>query len=78
MAQLTQLGGKAAADCREVGANAEAVFVMVLNGAQVKDVVLGAHGLLEGLQPDSTVIVSGTIHPADVKVLEAPAAKGLT
>lgn len=78
MTQLTQLGGKAAADCREVGANAEAVFVMVLNGSQVKEVVLGAQGLLDGLKPDTTVIVSGTIHPADVKVLEAPlAAKGI-
>lgn len=78
MAQLTQLGGKAAADCREVGANAEAVFVMVLNGSQVKQVVLGTPGLLEALEPGATVIVSATIHPSDVKALEAPlAAKGI-
>lgn len=76
--QLAQLGGKPAASCREVGANAEAVFVMVLNGAQVKEVVLGADGLLNTLKPGATVIVTSTIHPADVKSLEAPlAAKGV-
>ena len=78
LAQLKELGGRPAVDCQEVGANAEAVFVMVLNGAQVKEVVLGTHGLLDGLKPDTTVIVSGTIHPADVRLLEAPlAAKGV-
>lgn len=78
LAQLAQLGGKPAADCREVGENAEAVFVMVLNGSQVKQVVLGTPGLLEALKPGVTVIVSATIHPSEVKALEAPlAAKGI-
>lgn len=78
VAQLVQLGGKAAADCREVGANAEAVFVMVLTGDQVKEVVLGAQGLATTLKPGATVIVSATIHPFEVKTLEAPlTAKGL-
>jgi 3-hydroxyisobutyrate dehydrogenase-like beta-hydroxyacid dehydrogenase len=78
LAQFTQLGGKAAADCREVGANAEAVFVMVLNGSQAKEAVLGAQGLLDGLTPGATVIVSSTIHPSDVRSLEAPlTAKGV-
>jgi 3-hydroxyisobutyrate dehydrogenase-like beta-hydroxyacid dehydrogenase len=78
LAQLKELGGNAAVNCREVGANAEAIFVMVLNGSQVKEVVLGAQGLLDGLAPGGTVIVTSTIHPSEVRSLEAPlAAKGV-
>lgn len=76
--QFTQMGGKPATDCREVGAHVEAVFVMVLNGSQVSQAVLGAPGLLETLRPGATVIVSATIHPSEVKALDAPlTAKGV-
>jgi putative dehydrogenase len=78
LAQLTELGGKTAASCAAVAANSEAIFVMVLNGGQAREVVLGPGGLVEGLQRGAAVIVSSTIHPADVKALEAPlAAKGV-
>ena len=69
---LTQLGGKRAESCREVAENSDAVFVMVLSGAQVKTVILGEHGLLEGLKPNATIIVSATIHPSEVREV-APA-----
>lgn len=78
LAQLEGLGGKPAADSREVGATAEAVFVMVLTGRQVTDAVLGPQGLLGTLAPGATVIVTATIHPSEVRALEAPlAAKGV-
>lgn len=70
--QLSQLGGKPAADCHEVGENSEAVFIMVLDGKQVKEVVLGERGLLQALKPGSTIIVSATINPLEVKELETP------
>ena len=70
--ELSRLGGKPVANCREVAENAEAVFVMVLNGKQVKEVVLGEQGLLEGLKPNSTIIVSATIHPSEVREIEPP------
>ena len=70
--ELSRLGGKPAANCREVAENSEAVFVMVLNGEQVKEVVLGEQGLLEGLKPNSTIIVSATIHPSEVREIEPP------
>ena len=35
---LEELGGTAAATCREVGENADAVFIMVLSGAQIEPV----------------------------------------
>jgi L-threonate 2-dehydrogenase len=78
LTQFVQLGGKAASDCQEVGAQAEAVFVMVLNGDQVKEVTLGARGLLNTLKPGTTVLVSATIHPHEVRALEVPlAAQGI-
>jgi len=76
--ELSRLGGKPAANCREVAENSEAVFVMVLNGDQVKEVVSGEKGLLEGLKPNSTIIVSATINPSEVREVEKPVvAKGV-
>ncbi len=75
---LVQLGGKSAATCQEVAENSDVVFIMVLNGDQVKDVVLGEQGLLAGLKPGATIIVSATINPSEVKELIEPvAAKGI-
>ncbi|MFQ6116497.1 MAG: NAD(P)-dependent oxidoreductase, partial [bacterium] len=70
--ELVQLGGKRATSCQQVAENSDAVFVMVLNGQQVKEVVLGQTGLLEGLKPGATIIVTATIHPSEVKELEKP------
>lgn len=78
LTMLSQLGGKPAASLLEVAKNADAVFVMVLNGAQAKQVVLGKDGLVGGLRPGACVIVSATILPSEVRELEAPlAAKGI-
>lgn len=75
---LEEAGGTRAASCRETGEQSEVAFVMVLNGDQVKQVVLGDDGLLAGMQPDSTIIVSATINPAEVRELVEPVgAKGV-
>ena len=68
-------GGRRATNCAELAKACDAVFVMVLNGTQVRDVVIGNDGLLAGLAPGKTVIVSATIMPAEVRVLEAPLAE---
>jgi putative dehydrogenase len=72
--KLVELGGKPAANCREVAENSDTVFVMVLNGqqVQVKEVILGENGLLEGLKPGSTIIVTATINPSEIKELIKP------
>jgi len=70
--EFAKLGGKPAASCREVAENSNAVFVMVLNGQQVKEVILGEQGLLQGLKSGSTIIVSATINPSEVRDVEAP------
>jgi 3-hydroxyisobutyrate dehydrogenase-like beta-hydroxyacid dehydrogenase len=69
---LAQLGGKQAKNCQEVADHSDVVFVMVLNGVQVKEVALGENGLINGLKTGSTIIVSATINPSEVKDLEKP------
>jgi 3-hydroxyisobutyrate dehydrogenase-like beta-hydroxyacid dehydrogenase len=72
IADFVQLGGKQAENCREVADHSDAVFIMVLNGQQVKEVVLGENGLFEGLKPGATIIITATINPSEVKELEKP------
>jgi 3-hydroxyisobutyrate dehydrogenase-like beta-hydroxyacid dehydrogenase len=67
---LQSLGGTPAATCKEVGENSEAVFIMVLSGTQVKQALQGDTGLLAGLKPGSTIIVSATIHPYEIREIE--------
>ena len=75
---LVELGGKSVDGCRQVAENSDAVFLMVLNGQQVHDVVLGEYGILDVLKTGSTIIVSATIHPSEIRELEPPVvAKGI-
>ena len=69
---LVRQGGKAAQNCHEVGRNSDIVFVMVLNGEQVQDVVLGKDGLMEGMEKGSAIIVTATINPSEIRALEGP------
>jgi putative dehydrogenase len=75
LAELEQHGGAPAASCRAVGEKSDTVFVMVLNGNQVNEVIFGDDGLTAGLAPGSTIVISATIHPAEVRELEAPLAE---
>lgn len=68
---LEAAGGEPAGSAAEVGADAEAVFVMVLNGRQVREVVAGENGLLETMKPGSTIIVTATIDPAEIEEIAA-------
>ena len=45
---------------------------MVLNGSQVNEVIFGDEGLTAGLKTGSTIVISATIHPSEVRELEAP------
>ncbi len=64
---LEENGGTPAGSVAEVGAGSDVVFVMVLNGRQVDDVVRGEDGLLTTLRPGSTIIVSATIEPDEIR-----------
>jgi 3-hydroxyisobutyrate dehydrogenase-like beta-hydroxyacid dehydrogenase len=75
MTELKEAGGAPAANCREVAQNSDTIFVMVLNGNQVKQVVLGEGGLLEAAKPNTTIIISATIKPTEIRELVAPVAE---
>lgn len=64
---LEEAGGKRAGSPSAVGANADTVFIMVMTGKQVTDVVTGKNGLLETMKPGSTIIVSATIQPSEAR-----------
>jgi len=75
---VQELGGASARSPREVGERAERVFVMVLNGRQVLDVLTSDTGVLQTMHPSSTVIVSATIEPGEMReAAEAILAKGV-
>jgi 3-hydroxyisobutyrate dehydrogenase-like beta-hydroxyacid dehydrogenase len=75
---LQALGGKAASSPREVGEQADVVFIMVLNGKQVYQVVTAQDGLLQSMRAGSTIIVSATIEPREVReVAKAVLDKGI-
>ncbi len=64
---LETAGGKPAESLAEVGRSCDVVFVMVLNGQQVEAVVCGEQGLLTTLRPGSTIVVSATIEPSEMR-----------
>jgi putative dehydrogenase len=64
---LEAFGGKAAHSPREVGQQSDAVFIMVMNGQQVMDVITGDEGLLKMLRPGSAIILSATVEPKDAR-----------
>ena len=67
MVAFSDIGGQAANNAAEVGKFADAVFIMVMNGAQVREVIFGEQGLLTTLKPGSAIILSATINPAEVR-----------
>ena len=64
---LEEAGGKRAGSPSEVGTKADTVFIMVMTGKQVADIVTGKNGLLETMKPGSTIIVSATIQPSEAR-----------
>ena len=68
---FTKMGGHAASNPKEVGSNADAVFVMVMDGDQVKDVILGGNGLRSSLKRGSVIILTATIRTVEARDLGA-------
>ena len=62
--ELVHNGGKAAESVEKVGEICDVAFVMVMNGAQVEDVVTK---LSPGLKDRGTIIITATITPEEVK-----------
>ncbi|MDD9976914.1 MAG: NAD(P)-dependent oxidoreductase [Boseongicola sp.] len=67
MEAFREMGGNAASSTAEVGANADAVFVMVMNGDQAKAVILGDGGLVGSMASGGTVLLTATIKPREAR-----------
>ncbi len=71
---LAQAGLRVAGSPREVAEAAEAVFVMVTDGAALDAVARGPEGILAGLRRGALVIEMSTVSPAAVRALGAEVA----
>lgn len=69
MTSFEAMGGRACGSIAEVGKHADAVFVMVMNGNQVRDVLFNDDGLLSTLSEGSAVILSATIKPSEARAI---------
>jgi 3-hydroxyisobutyrate dehydrogenase-like beta-hydroxyacid dehydrogenase len=78
MEAFRELGGNPAASVAEVGANADAVYVMVMNGDQAKSVILGDNGLISHMAKGGAVILTATIKPREaLEIASAMAGSGI-
>lgn len=67
MAAFTAFGGKAAGSVADVAANADVVYVMVMNGNQAKAVILGEDGLAANMAEGGTIVLTATIKPSEAR-----------
>ena len=65
MKAFEAIGGLPQGSPREVGEAADAVFLMVMDGTQVKSVLFGENGLVQGLSSGKAIILTATIHPRE-------------
>lgn len=71
MADFKAMGGVACASAADVANGAEAVFVMVMNGDELRTATFGANGLLETLQDGAAIILTATIKPREARAFRA-------
>lgn len=64
-------GGKAAASAAEVAQKVDVLFVVVINAAQVNDVLFGRGAAAAALKKGSVVVVCSTIKPEDAEAVGA-------
>lgn len=71
MSALKEMGGKAASSVVDVAKNADIVYVMVMNGDQAKNVILGPDGLVENMAAGGAVVLTATIKPREATEIGA-------
>lgn len=78
MATFKKMGGNQAKSVAQLAANADAVYVMVMNGDQAKSIILGKDGLVSHMQQGRLVILTATINPREAREIgEAMAGSGI-
>jgi 3-hydroxyisobutyrate dehydrogenase len=63
------IGGQIGKFPREVSGKARITFVVVLNYPQIEKVILGEHGLQEGVKRGDVIVLMSTVSPVQVKKL---------
>ena len=71
MTMLQEAGGKGATNAAQVGRASDSVFIMVMNGQQIMDLLQGEEGLLASMAPGGTVIITATIEPREMRAVAA-------
>ncbi|MGR3511734.1 MAG: NAD(P)-dependent oxidoreductase [Paracoccaceae bacterium] len=71
MTAFEAMGGRPCASSAEVGEGTDAVFIMVMNGDEVKEVLFAEDGLTHTMAPGSAVILSATIKPREAREIGA-------
>ena len=69
------MGGTVAQSVAEIGAQCDAVFVMVMNGDQARAVMLADDGLVPAMSKGSAIILSATIKPHEARSIGADMAE---
>ena len=67
MADFAKMGGVACSGPGDVGRHADAVFIMVMNGDQAKEVILGDDGLSSTMDEGGIILLTATIKPAEAR-----------
>jgi len=87
---VVKAGALAASSCKEAAGKAEVIITMLPDSPDVKEVILGKDGVLEGIKPGSIVIDMSSINPLvsqeiekelrkkGVEMLDAPVSGGET
>ncbi len=78
MEAFKALGGVACADAASVGAAADVVFIMVMNGDQARMTMFGAEGgggLASTMRPGGAIVMTATIRTSEAQALGAELAK---
>ncbi len=71
IAAIAEVGVTPAQSVGDVGKASDVVFVMVMTGADVRDVIFSSGGLAETMPRDGCIILSATIKPAEARGIGA-------
>ncbi|MEM9631172.1 MAG: NAD(P)-dependent oxidoreductase [Pseudomonadota bacterium] len=66
-----EMGGKAAGSVAEVAQNSDVIYVMVMNGGQANQVILGEEGLVANMAKGGIVVLTATIKPSEAREIGA-------
>lgn len=67
MSAFVKMGGTRSDGVASIGRDSDVVFVMVMNGDQAKQIILGENGLISSMSGGGAVILTATIKPSEAR-----------